>query len=192
MKVNRFLIALFSLLVMVPLAADDDEKDKEKERAEIRQMAQETLARLYTAQPSAKAAIKNAFGYAVFSNTGIKILVGGSGNGKGVAINNQTKAETFMKMFEIQAGLGFGVKKFRVVFVFDNQKAFDGFVSSGWEFGGQASAAAKTSPEKGESMQGAASVSNGVWMYQLTDKGLALELTGKGTKYSKDEDLNKS
>ena len=30
----------------------------------------------------------------------------------------------------------------------------------------------------------------GVWMYQLTDKGLALELTGKGTKYYKDDDLN--
>jgi len=26
----------------------------------------------------------------------------------------------------------------------------------------------------------------------LTDKGLSLELTGKGTKYSKDDDLNKS
>jgi len=27
-------------------------------------------------------------------------------------------------------------------------------------------------------------------MYQLTDKGLALELTAKGTKYYKDSDLN--
>jgi lipid-binding SYLF domain-containing protein len=96
-----------------------------------------------------------------------------------------------MKMLEAQAGLGFGVKKFKVIFVFDNQKAFDGFVNSGWEFGGEASAAAKTSPEKGGSMQGAASVSEGVWMYQLTDKGLALEITAKGTKYSKDDDLNK-
>ena len=51
-------------------------------------------------------------------------------------------------------------------------------------------AAAQTSPEKGGAMAGAASVSEGVWMYQLTDKGLALELTGKGTKYSKDKDLN--
>jgi hypothetical protein len=40
-------------------------------------------------------------------------------------------------------------------------------------------------------MQGAASVSDGVWMYQMTDKGLALEITAKGTKSSKDEDLNK-
>ena len=182
MRVNRFLIVLACLLAITSLAAADDEKDKEKERTEIRKMSQESLTRLYKAQPSAKAAVEKAYGYAVFSNMGIKILVGGSGNGKGVAIKNKGKTETFMKMFEIQAGLGMGVKKFRVVFVFDNVKAFDGFVNSGWEFGGQADAAAKTSPEKGGSMAGAASVSEGVWMYQLTDKGLALELTGKGTK----------
>jgi len=191
MKFNRFVIGLLCLIAVAALAADDEE-DKEKERTEIRQMSQETLARLYKAQPSAKAAVQKAYGYAVFSNTGVKILFGGSGRGKGVAMNNQSKAETFMKMLEVQAGLGFGVKKFRVIFVFDNQKAFDGFVNSGWQFGGQASAAAKTNPEKGGSMEGAASVSDGVWMYQLTDKGLALELTGKGTKYSKDDDLNKS
>ena len=191
MKFGRFLIVVLVCLVGVAAVADD-EKDKEKKRTEIREMSRETLVRLYKVEPPAKAAIKKAYGYAVFSNTGVKILFGGSGRGEGVAINNQTKAETFMKMLEVQAGLGFGVKKFRVIFLFDSQKAFDGFVNSGWQFGGQASAAAKTSPEKGGSMQGAASVSDGVWMYQLTDKGLALELTGKGTKFSKDDDLNKS
>jgi len=191
MKFGRFLIVVLVCLVGVAAVADD-EKDKEKERTEIREMSRETLVRLYKVEPPAKAAIKKAYGYAVFSNTGVKILFGGSGRGEGVAINNQTKAETFMKMLEVQAGLGFGVKKFRVIFLFDSEKAFDGFVNSGWQFGGQASAAAKTSPEKGGSMQGAASVSDGVWMYQLTDKGLALELTGKGTKFSKDDDLNKS
>ena len=189
MKVNRSLIALVCLIGVAAYA--DDEKDKEKERTEIRQMSQDTLARLYKAQPSAKAAVEKAYGYAVFSNTGVKILLAGSGKGKGMAINNQTKGEIFMKMLELQAGLGMGVKKFRVIFVFENEKAFDEFVNSGWEFGGQTSAAAKTSPEKGGSMEGAASVSDGVWMYQMTDKGLALELTGKGTKYSKDDDLNK-
>jgi len=33
-------------------------------------------------------------------------------------------------------------------------------------------------------------VSPGVWVYQLTEKGLALEATLQGTKYSKDDDLN--
>ena len=192
MKVKRFLIAsLVCLIAVGAFAADDDEQKAEKERTEIRTMSKDTLARLYKASPSAQPAVQKAYGYAVFSNTGVKILFGGSGRGEGVAVVNQTKAETFMKMLEAQAGLGFGVKKFKCVFVFDNQKVFDDFVNSGWQFGGQASAAAKTSPEKGGSMEGAASVSEGIWMYQLTDKGLALEITAKGTKYSKDDDLNK-
>jgi lipid-binding SYLF domain-containing protein len=92
-------------------------------------------------------------------------------------------------MAEIQAGLGMGVKKFSLVWVFDTQKAFDDFTNSGWEFGGQASAAAKAG-DQGGSLQGAMSVGPGVWVYQLTDAGLALELTAKGTKYYKDSDLN--
>ena len=56
-------------------------------------------------------------------------------------------------------------------------------VNSGWEFGGQTTAAAKSGG--GGAYQGAKSVSPGVWMYQLTEKGLALELTAKGTKYSR-------
>ena len=190
MKAKRLLIASLIGLFAVSAFAADDEKEKEEDRTEIRQMVQDTLTRLYKAQPAAKTAVEKGYGYAVFSNTGVKILLAGSGKGKGLAVNNKTKQETFMKMLELQAGLGMGVKKFRVVFVFENQKAFDSFVNSGWEFGGQTSAAAKTSPEKGGSMEGAASVSEGVWMYQLTDKGLALEITAKGTKYSKDDDLN--
>ncbi|MGA7568960.1 MAG: hypothetical protein WBW53_23100, partial [Terriglobales bacterium] len=67
--------------------------------------------------------------------------------------------------------------------------AFNSFVNSGWQFGGQATAAATTGT-KGAAMEGAASVSDGVWMYQLTDKGIALEITLKSTKYFKDDDLN--
>ena len=94
-----------------------------------------------------------------------------------------------MKMAEIQAGLGFGVKKFQVVWVFETEAALNNFLTSGWEFGGQATAAVK-SGDKGSAYQGAVAVSPGVWIYQVTDKGLALELTAKGTKYFKDSDLN--
>jgi lipid-binding SYLF domain-containing protein len=195
MATNRFLIrsrlVIASLFFVVAVSSFAYDK-KDDKKADIRKMSQDTLNRLYKADPAAKTAVENGYGYAVFSNMGVKILFGGSGNGKGMAINNKDKSETFMKMFEVQAGLGMGVKKFRCVFVFDNQKSFDSFINSGWEFGGQTSAAAKTSPEKGGAMQGAASVSDGVWMYQLTDKGLALEITAKSTKYSKDDDLNKS
>ena len=163
--------------------------DKAGEQAEVRKAGQSALAALYKAQPSAQKAVQSAAGYAAFSNFGMKILVAGGGSGKGIAVNNKTKATTYMKMAEIQAGLGFGVKKFQLVFVFETEKALNDFVNSGWEFGAQATAAAK-SADKGAAYQGAVSVAPGVWLYQLTDKGLALELTAKGTKYYKDADLN--
>jgi lipid-binding SYLF domain-containing protein len=162
---------------------------KEQNRAEVRKMANDTLSRLYKIQPSARKAVGNATGYAVFSNFGMKIFFAGGGSGKGIAVNNKTKKETFMKMVEVQAGLGLGVKKFRLVWVFENQKVLDQFINSGWEFGGQATAAAQASGQGG-AFAGAMSVSPGVWLYQLTDDGLALELTAKGTKYYKDDELN--
>jgi lipid-binding SYLF domain-containing protein len=162
---------------------------KAEEQADVRKAAQQVLAAVYKAQPSARKAVESAAGYAAFSNFGMKILVAGGGSGEGVAVNNKTKATTYMKMAELQAGLGFGVKKFQVVWVFETEAALNNFINSGWEFGAQATAAAKAG-DKGSAYQGAVAVAPGVWLYQLTDKGLALELTAKGTKYYKDGDLN--
>ncbi len=164
-------------------------KSPDKERAEIREMSSKVLEHLYKVEPDAREAINGAAGHAVFSNFGTKILVVGGGAGKGLAVDRKTGTETFMKMVELQTGLGFGVKKFQLVWVFATKSALDGFVDSGWEFGGQATAAAQYEGQ-GAAMQGALPVSPGVWLYQLTDDGLALELTVKGTKYYKDDDLN--
>jgi lipid-binding SYLF domain-containing protein len=189
------LILSLAFMVSTPALAGEAKGDTEKhakaekERQDIRTTGQDILARLYKAQPSAKAAIGKAAGYATFSNFGMKILVAGSGTGKGVAVDNKTKKETFMKMVELQAGLGFGVKKFSLVWVFETPQTLATFVNSGWELGGQTSAGAKAG-DKGAALQGALPVSPGVWLYQLTDTGVALELTAKGTKYYKDDDLN--
>lgn len=161
----------------------------EGQRVDIRNTSRETLLLLYAAQPSARAVIKNAIGYATFSNFGMKIFIAGGGKGKGVAVNNKTRKEIFMKMLEVQAGFGLGVKSFRLIWVFDTQKAFDQFVNSGWELEAQATAAAQMD-DYGGARQGALAISPGVWLYQLTDNGLALELTAKGTKYFRDDDLN--
>jgi lipid-binding SYLF domain-containing protein len=183
------LILLFYAGVPPLASGADDAKKKEEARADIVKMSDATLSRLYKAQPQAKTAVAKAAGYAVFSNFGMKIFVAGSGTGKGVAVNNSTKNKTYMKMVEIQAGLGIGVKKFRLVWVFEKQKDLDAFINSGWELGGQTSAAAQASSQ-GAAFAGAMSVAPGIWLYQLTDDGLALELTAKGTKYYKDGDLN--
>lgn len=166
-----------------------DRRPAETQREDILKQSQKVLTALYTAKPETKKSVEAAYGYATFSNFGVKILFAGSGSGRGVAVNNATQAKTFMNMAEVQAGLGLGVKKFMLIWVFENAKAFDEFVNSGWTLGAQASAAAKAG-SSGGSFQGAVPVGSGVWVYQLTDAGLALELTAKGTKYYKDNDLN--
>ena len=153
-------------------------------------MARSTLAELYEKQPQAKGAVERSAGYAVFSNFGMKILFAGGGSGSGIAVKTRSKQETLMKMIEVQAGLGFGVKKFRLVWVFEKPSDLKAFVDSGWELGAQATAAAQMSGQGAEVIAGAMSVSPGVWLYQLTDDGLAAELTAKGTKYHKDDKLN--
>ncbi|MCF8031697.1 MAG: hypothetical protein K9K66_01105 [Desulfarculaceae bacterium] len=158
-------------------------------RAEIRQMSQDTLASLYKLRPSAKTAIDRCAGYAVFSNFGTKLLFFGGGKGEGIAIDKKAKKEVFMRMLEAQAGWGIGIKKFRVVLLFDRQADLQRFIEEGWEFGGQSSAGLKMEDE-GAAYAGAISVSPGVWMYQITDQGVSMELTGKATKYYKDRDLN--
>ena len=185
---NRMRLLVVPVLILASAFAIFAET-KEEKRAKARQKADETLQRLYKQHPSAAAAIQKAVGYAVFNNGGAKILFAGGGKGKGIAVENATKKVTYMKMREIQAGLGFGVKKFSVIFVFETKKAFDNFVDGNWEFGGQTTAAAK-SGSGGGSLEGAGVVSDGVWMYQMTDKGVALEVTAKSTKYSKDDGLN--
>jgi lipid-binding SYLF domain-containing protein len=182
-------LAGFVILALLLMALPAWGASKAEKQKEVQKVSQQTLNQLYKAQPSAKKAIANAAGYATFSNFGMKILFAGGGSGGGMAVDNKTKKATYMKMVEVQAGLGMGIKKFRVVFVFDTQKALNDFINSGWEFGGQTTAAAKTG-DQGLALAGAVSVAPGVWMYQLTDTGLAAEITGKGTKYYKDSDLN--
>ncbi|MDI1308423.1 MAG: hypothetical protein PSV17_03195 [Methylotenera sp.] len=65
----------------------------------------------------------------------------------------------------------------------------DKFINNGWVFGGHADAAAKAG-EKGSAVGGEALI-DGITIYQLTQSGLALQATVKGTKYWKDDELNK-
>ena len=95
-----------------------------------------------------------------------------------------------MKMVSVGAGIGAGVKDFRVIFAFETEKALAKFIDSGWDASGQADAAAKAG-KTGGSYSGATSVAPGVWVYQITKNGLALQATLQGTKYYKDDDLNK-
>lgn len=159
-----------------------------QKRESILAMKNDVLTQLYQHKPDVKAQIASAPGYAVFSNANINLIFASFGGGYGVAKNNKSGRHTYMKMGEVGVGLGLGVKDFRAVFVFHSNESMNNFVEKGWAFGAQADAAAKTNTQ-GAATGGEITVDN-ITIYQITEAGLALQATIKGTKYWKDDSLN--
>jgi len=156
---------------------------------QARHQVRDALATLYEIQPGAQRAIENSAGYAVFSTFGVKLFFAGGTTGKGMVVNRRTNRQTFMQMAQVQGGLGFGVNKNRLIFVFANQQALSNFINQGWEFGAQANVSAMAGGQGGM-FSGAASVAPGVYLFQLTETGLSATITVSGTKFFKDSTLN--
>ena len=160
----------------------------DEQRTAILKMKDRVLADLYRQKPDVRAQVASAPGYAVFSNANVNVILASFGGGYGVVENNRDGGYTYMKMGEVGVGLGLGVKDFRLVFVFHSDAAMNRFVDKGWALGAQADAAAKAS-DKGGAVGGEITVDN-MTIYQMTETGLALQATIKGTRFWKDEVLN--
>jgi lipid-binding SYLF domain-containing protein len=163
--------------------------DKQADRQEVLEMRDEVLVKLYKEEPSVKSKIADAKGYAVFSNIGVNLLFFSAGGGSGVVHDNSSGKNTYMNMGSAGIGIGLGVKDFSAVFIFHTRDAMKDFVEYGWDFSGQADAAAKSGKKGGEASK-AVTIVNGVSIYQLTENGLALQATLQGTKYWLDSSLN--
>jgi len=180
------LLVIALTIMVIGCAAQGD--TPAQQRAEIQKMSQQVLSDIYRESPGAQKKVNAAAGYGVFTNAQINLIFMAAGGGYGVVHNNQTGAKTYMNMGEAGLGLGLGAKDFRVLFVFHTPKALDDFVEKGWAFGAEADAAAK-SGDKGGQMSGGITIGD-ITVYQLTENGLALQATVKGTKYWKNDDLN--
>jgi lipid-binding SYLF domain-containing protein len=183
-------IGTYSLLIITILygCATTRGTTPHEKRQSVLKMKQEVLSSLYKVHPQARSEIARAPGYGVFSDANVNVIFASLGGGYGVVKNNKTGKHTFMKMGEVGIGLGLGAKDYRAVFVFHDESTMRKFVDSGWEFGGHADAAAKAS-DKGAAVGGQTLLDH-ITVYQLTESGLALQATVKGTKYWQDEGLN--
>lgn len=179
------LILLTQALLIGACAAPGQTRDEQRQH--IQQTERQVLDTLYQLKPDLRTDVARAPGYAVFSNVNVNLLLASASTGYGVAVSNSGK-RTYMKMGEVGVGLGFGIKDFRALFVFDSPDVMNRFVEQGWSFGGHADAAAKAQ-DKGAAVGGEV-VADGMRVYQLTESGIALQATVKGTKYWKDRDLN--
>ena len=187
---RRFAVVLaFAVSSFVSTAAQAKDTPDE-ERAKIQKKSADVLEDLYKLEPSAKAKVEKSVGYAVFSNVGVNLFVVAAAGGSGMVVENDKGGKTtYMKMGSAGVGIGLGVKDFRAVFVFTDKEKLTNFIEKGWDFSGEADAAAKAD-DKGGAAATAGNISSGVEVFQITKSGLALQATLNGTKYWKNDDLN--
>ena len=181
-------VLMVFLTAATAFAATKAEKIQ-KERGEIEQLAEKALSNLYAKVPSAERVIENCYAYATLSNTGMKLGIFGDAHGRGLAVNNETGERLYMRMKEMGIGLGLGVKEYDLIFVIGTEEAWHSFISGDIKFASSAEAAASDGVT-GDSMEGASIAAKGVWVYQITKKGLALDASIKGTKIYPDKKLN--
>lgn len=185
---NALLVVLLAIsLLAVSGCTEAEGVTAADKRDSIMNMHDAALQELYEKRPETKKMIKNAPGYAVFSDVNVNLIFVSAAAGHGVAINEKGK-KTYMKMAQVGIGLGLGVKDFRAIFIFENEYAFNKFITKGWEFEAQADAAAKAD-EKGKAVSGAASFQD-FKIYKITKSGVSLQATIAGTKYWKNAELN--
>jgi len=153
-------------------------------------MKRDTLQELYSNKPETENLVRNAAGYAVFSDINTQLGWIGTGNGYGVVVDNNTGKETYMNMAEAGVGIGITIKDFREVIVFNSREKLNNFVNSGWNVGtAQAGAEAKYGDE-GDSYAGEVNLDADVVVYQLTEKGIQLRVNIGASKYWKNDELN--
>lgn len=180
---------LCTLMIGLALCVGVNADSIDRDRAKAQKMRTDVLERLYKEEPDTREDIGKAAGYAVFSNVGVNVVFFSAAGGNGIAHDNNTGKDTYMNMASAGLGIGLGIKDFRAVFVFHTRAAYKTFIDKGWDFSGQADAAAK-STDKGDEGSAAITVIPGVSVYQLTEAGLALQATLQGTKYWKNTKLN--
>lgn len=181
-------LAIVAFVMLVSGCGSSGRDSIEERRQAVDDMRTESIANIIQAYPSVKTKINSAPGYAVFSNANVNLIFASFSGGYGLAHNNNSGEDTYMKMGEAGVGFGLGAKDFRVLMVFKSATAFERFVDKGWVFGAQADATAKAT-DKGAAAATEV-VADDIEIYQVTEAGLALQATIKGTKFWKDRALN--
>ena len=179
---------LVCLMTAVSFAGTSQEKI-DKERAEIDNLSVQALHNLYEKVPSARNVINNCYAYATLSNTGMKLGWFGDAHGRGLAVNNATGEKVYMRMKEVGLGIGLGIKEYDLIFVIGTEQAWNSFISGDIKFASSADASASDG-KAGGSVEGASIAAKGIWVYQMTKKGLSLDVSIKGTKIYPDKKLN--
>lgn len=155
-------------------------------RVQVDQMAIDTLDGLFAQDPEAHLLFDSGYGYAVFEVRQVSMTVL-AGYGYGVAVSQDGSRHVYMKMasggVEVSKGVGGFVSQW--VVLFEDQAAFDSFVTEGFDASAEASGTLG-----GERAELGTRYRKGFAFYRVTEGGLRIAASLSGTRFWSDEALN--
>ena len=186
---SRWLLTCLAGFVIVGCTSPKGDNPDEKRQA-ILDESQQTLSMLSDDKNITEQEVKDAYGYATMSNIATQVLLVGGGNGYGVAVNNESGEQTFMKSSTIEGGPGVGVASYRSVLVFETEEVFNDFITGKWLMEAETDAVAKTRDGSGGSAETNASFDKDVEIYNIGEDGLQVKVDLSGISFEPYNELN--
>ncbi|MBK9784900.1 MAG: hypothetical protein IPP59_12375 [Betaproteobacteria bacterium] len=153
-------------------------------RQQIMDMSKVALDKLYAENPGAKAEIESAPGFAVFNISTVNAVVLVEAHGKGVLFDKKAAKHTFMLTARAGVGPGIGYQNLYQIFIFKSEAALAQFKVGDTAGGDVAASATMGTANKQYSFNPYITV------YQVSEKGYAIQANWGGVAYLVDPNLN--
>ncbi|MDF0673108.1 MAG: hypothetical protein P0120_02025 [Nitrospira sp.] len=151
---------------------------KEKKLAYFDSLEQETLARLIKEHPKVQQELAQSVGYLVAEQKVGKGPWIGAGGGAGVVVEKETGKRSYLRIPELQFGVGWGGRALKTVLIHQDVDKLRDLADGKWYAGVDAEAAAKAG-DVGAAGSGGTSdlMKKGYTSYVLTDAGVSATAT---------------
>ncbi|NJD24897.1 MAG: hypothetical protein FIB06_05785 [Betaproteobacteria bacterium] len=159
-------------------------EEVKQRRQQIDGMAQSALEKFIATNPEVRQEIESAAGYGVFDINVVNAVLYVGATGPGVIVDNHGGQRTYMRSIRAGTGPGVGYQELFQIFVFKNKTAMEQF-RVGDAVGGDVSASV-TVGTAGKQY----SFNPYITVYQVSEKGFAVQANWGGTGYVLDPNLN--
>jgi len=151
---------------------------KDEKLAYFESLEKETLARLVKEQPKTEQELAQSVGYAVIEKRVVKVPMVGAGGGAGVVVDKASGKKSYLRVPELQFGLGWGGRSEKAILIFQDVEKLRSLADGMWKAGIAAEAAAKAG-DVGAAGGGSTGdlMKKGFTTYVLTDAGVSATAT---------------
>jgi lipid-binding SYLF domain-containing protein len=171
-------VLMAMLLMTITACAGGLVGSHDEKRAYFESLEKDTLAQLAKEQPKTEQELAQSVGYAVIEKKVVKVPMIGGGGGAGVVVEKASGKRSYLRVPQLQFGLGLGGRSEKVILIFQDIEKLRDLADGIWKAGVEAEAAAKAGDIGAAGGGGTGDLGKtGFTTYVLTDAGVSVTAT---------------